>query len=122
LDDVVLTIRGRWPIPPQPGRVNIMWVISRPELVTVEEVLGYDVVYAASAKWAAWMTAQSGKRIEVLHQATDPERFRPDLERFELADDLIFVGAPRPVEGGPYGRPLVGMAVQAEVPLGVWGL
>lgn len=121
IDDVVLTIRGRWPIPPRRGKLNIMWVISRPDLVTVDEVLGYDLVYSASEKWAAWMTAQSGKTVRLLHQATSPERFKPDLEPFHPSDDLLFVGAPRPSEGGPYGRRLVGLAVESKVALGVWG-
>lgn len=121
LDDVVLTIRGRHEIPPQRGATNILWVISRPDLVTVEEVNRYDAVFAASEKWAAWMTVQSGRNIEVLHQATDPERFRPTLEPLEPADDLLFVGAPRTEEGEAYGRRLVGLAVQANAPIGVWG-
>lgn len=121
LDDVVVAIRGRHEIRPQYGATNILWVISRPELVTVEEVRGYEAVYAASEKWADWMSAQSGRRVEVLHQATDPERFRPDLEPLEGADEMVFVGAPRLEEGEEYGRRLVGLAVQANAPLGVWG-
>lgn len=118
LDDVVLTLRGRHAIPPQPGAVNILWVISRPELVTVDEVRGYDVVFAASEKWASWMSARSGRTIEPLLQATSPERFRPDLEPVSEPDDLIFVGGSH---GHEFGRAIVGMAVQAEAPVGLWG-
>lgn len=118
LDDVVLTLRGRHAIPPQPGAVNILWVISRPELVTVDEVRGYDLVYAASEKWAAWMSARSGRTIEPLLQATSPERFRPDLDPVSEPDDLIFVGGSH---GHEFGRAIVGMAVQAEAPVGLWG-
>lgn len=121
LDDVVLTIRGRHAIPPRPGAVNVMWVISRPDLITVDEVRAYDLVYSASPKWAAWMGAQAGRRIDVLHQATDPDRFRPDLADFEQADDVLFVGAPRAAESPRYGRRLIGHAIEAEAPLGVWG-
>ena len=38
LDDVVLAIRGLVPIPPAPGRVNLLWVISHPEDVAPEEL------------------------------------------------------------------------------------
>ena len=118
LDEVVLTLRGRHAIPPQPGALNIMWVISRPDLVTIEEVQGYDVVFAASAKWAAWMTERSGKTVEPLLQATAPGRFRPDVEPLADPDDLIFVGGSH---GDTYGRAIVGLALQAEAPVGLWG-
>lgn len=118
LDDVVLTLRGRHPIPPQPGAINILWVISRPELVTVDEVRGYDLVFAASEKWAAWMSTRSGRTVEPLLQATSPERFRPDLAPVSEPDDLIFVGGSH---GHEFGRAIVGFAVQAEAPVGLWG-
>lgn len=118
LDDVVLTLRGRHPIPPQPGVVNILWIISRPELVTVDEVRAYDFVFAASEKWADWMSKRSGRRVEPLLQATSPERFRPDLEPVGEPDDLIFVGGSH---GHEFGRAIVGLAVQADAPVGLWG-
>lgn len=118
LDDVVLTLRGRHRIPPQPGAANIMWVISRPDLITVEEVRSYDIVFAASSKWAEWMSEQSGQKIEPLLQATSPTRFRPDLPMVSVPDDLIFVGGSH---GHEFGRAIVGMAIQAGAPLGLWG-
>lgn len=118
LDDVILTLRGRHAIPPQPGALNILWVISRPDLVTVDEVRSYDEVFAASEKWAMWMSARSGRMIEPLLQATSPERFRPDLPEVERPDDLIFVGGSH---GHEFGRAIVGLAIQAEAPIGLWG-
>lgn len=118
LDDVVLTLRGRHTIPPQPGAVNILWVISRPELVTVDEVRSYDVVFAASEKWAAWMTSRSGRTVETLLQATSAQRFRADLERVSEPDDVIFVGGSH---GHEFGRAIVGLALQAGAPVGLWG-
>ncbi|WP_242086135.1 glycosyltransferase [Microbacterium lacticum] len=118
LDDVILTLRGRHAIPPQPGALNIMWVISRPDLVTVDEVRSYDVVFAASEKWAAWMSARAGRTVEPLLQATSPGRFRPDLSLVESPDDLIFVGGSH---GHEYGRAIVGLALQADAPIGLWG-
>ncbi|MFB7250228.1 glycosyltransferase [Microbacterium sp. NPDC056234] len=118
LDDVVLTLRGLHAIPPQPGAVNILWVISRPDLVTVDEVRSYDLVFAASEKWAAWMSDRSGRTVEPLLQATSPERFRQDLEPASEPDDLIFVGGSH---GHEFGRAIVGLAVQADAPVGLWG-
>ena len=33
-DDVLLTLRGLDEVPPAPGRVNLIWVISHPDEVT----------------------------------------------------------------------------------------
>ncbi|WP_282836993.1 glycosyltransferase [Microbacterium flavum] len=118
LDDVVLTLRGRHPIPPQPGALNILWVISRPDLVTVEEVRSYDLVFAASQKWSRWMTERSGRTVEPLLQATAPERFHADVVPVDRPDDIIFVGGSH---GHEFGRAIVGLALEADAPVGLWG-
>ncbi|MDR5700357.1 glycosyltransferase [Agromyces aerolatus] len=116
LDDVVLTIRGRHPVHPQAGRTNVLWVISRPELVDVAEVQAYDLVFSASPKWAEWMSKASGRRVDVLLQASDPSRFawQDDAAR---GPEALFVGGPRPGAG----RRIVSDAVAADLPLAVWG-
>lgn len=118
LDDVTLTIRGAEPAAPQAGRINILWVISRSERVTVDEVRGYDAVFAASPSWAAWMSERSGRPVEVLLQATAPERFNPGVIPAEQTEDVLFVGGPRLLEGG---RPIVNAALQAGARVGLWG-
>lgn len=118
LDDVVLTIRGAEPAAPQAGRVNILWVISRAERVSVDEVRGYDAVFAASPSWAEWMTEQSGRPIDVMLQATAPERFNPQVPPSEHREDVLFVGGPRIAEGG---RPIVNAALASGTRVGLWG-
>ncbi|MFM6980583.1 MAG: hypothetical protein ACKOWE_04180, partial [Micrococcales bacterium] len=59
-DDVELVVRGKSAYQPSGKAKSILWVISHPELVTVEEVKAYDLVFAASASWAAEMSARSG--------------------------------------------------------------
>ena len=78
LDDVVLVLRGLDHVAPRPGRVNLQWVISHPDLVTGEELAGFDRVYAASATWAARTTAATGVAVTPLLQCTDPHLFNPD--------------------------------------------
>ena len=51
-DDVVLSLRGLEPVPAIPGKVNVLWVISHPDDVTAEDLVGFDLVYAASESWA----------------------------------------------------------------------
>lgn len=118
LDDVTLTIRGAEPAAPQAGRINILWVISRAERVTVEEVRGYDAVFAASPAWAEWMTEQSGRPVKVLLQATAPERFHPGVKPAAQLEDVLFVGGPRLHEGG---RPIVKAALESGAQVGLWG-
>lgn len=101
-DDVALVIRGKRPVPPVPGKVNVLWVISHPEDVTAEELRRYDLVYAASPRWAARASAWSGREVEVLLQATDPRRFSPPRG----GDDgrttrLTFVGSRHPGRDRP---------------------
>lgn len=115
LDDVVLTIRGRHAVQPQAGRINVLWVISRPELVDITEVRAYDLVFAASRKWAEWMSEVSGKEIGVLLQASDPARF--SWKETARGFEALFVGGPRPGRG----RTVVSDAVAADLPLAVWG-
>lgn len=117
LDDVALAIRGLEVVRPVPGKVNVLWVISHPDDVSVAEVQGFDLVFAASAPWAAEMTARSGREVGALLQATDLSR-RADLTLpVGSGATPVFVGATfahRP-------RPIVADAVAAGVPFLAYG-
>lgn len=116
LDDVVLALRGRHPIRPIPGRRNILWVISRPELIDLAEFDGFDVVAAASEPWARWAARESGRPVEVLLQAA-AARFLPAAEELGTGPRALFVGGARE----PIGRRVVVDAARAGVPLELWG-
>jgi O-antigen biosynthesis protein len=73
LDDVTLGIRGLEVITPVQGKVNMLWVISHPDLVTPEELEGFDVVFASSVPWAESMSESSGREVLPLHQALDSD-------------------------------------------------
>lgn len=75
-DDVTVTLRGLVRLPPVPGAINVLWVISHPESIADDELRDYQLVYAASASWAARATERSGVQVRQLLQATDPELFR----------------------------------------------
>lgn len=119
LDDVVLAIRGRHPVNPQPGLLNILWVISRPDLVTADEVRGFDLVFAASPTWAEWMSKRAGVEVGVLLQATNPRRFFPAsaTDEDERNGSVVFVGGPRP----GFGRQIVTDALASGHELELWG-
>lgn len=92
-DDVVVVLRGLREVTPPADHANtwMLWVISHPELVTAEEVAGYDVVFAASATWRP----PGDVRAEVLLQATASERFRPGLVPADSGAPVLFVGSTR---------------------------
>lgn len=117
LDDVSLALRGLHPIPPTPGQRNVLWVISHPENVDPGEFEGYDLVCAASTVWSAEMSARTGREIVPLLQAT--EFRRPGDARATSGPEasVVFVGT----NLGERERPLVWQAVEAGIPLAVYG-
>ncbi len=115
-DDVNLVIRGLDRVRPMPGQVNILWVISHPEAVSVEEIREFDLVFAASLSWSRKMTELSGRDVLPLLQATDVARFN-ETAAPRLLDAVLFVGG---IHVGRE-RPVVNDALAARVPLGVYG-
>lgn len=118
-DEVNLVLRGIRRIPPQPGQLNVMWIISHPEDVTAEELAGFDLVYAASTSWAKRVSAEWGIEVRPLLQATDAAAFRPRTSPAlpGAEADIVFVGQTRPA--GP--RKIVMDALEAGLPVKVWG-
>lgn len=117
LDDVVLGIRGLHPVRPHPGKLNVLWVISHPDDVTVEELAGFDLVFAASEPWSAQMSARAGRPVLPLLQATDT-RWLPDCST-PVGDgrEPVFVGT---ADSGR-SRRIVHDALEAGVHVAVHG-
>jgi hypothetical protein len=90
VDDVVLDVLGLHEATSAPGAVRVMWQISHPELARPALYARYDVAFAASDGFAARMAGQVEMAVHPLHQATDPERFRPTPGG--PTHDLLFVG------------------------------
>ncbi len=97
LDDVVLVLRGLDRVAPHPGRVNLEWVISHPDLVDGRELAAFDKVYAASSTWAAATTTATGVTVIPLLQCTDPRLFNPDRGLPDSGPAVLFVGNSRDV-------------------------
>ena len=116
LDDVTLTLRGRWPAVRQPGATNVLWVISHPDEVPDDELVqGFDLIYSAGRTWADETTTRTGLEVRTLLQATDTSRFTPDGEPMAGLGTL-FVGRTRKVL-----RPIVRDAVEAGADLTIFG-
>jgi O-antigen biosynthesis protein len=92
-EDVTVHLFGLKEAPTRCGQVNLLWQISHPDLATPAMYDRYDQVFVASDSFAARMTPLAGVPVTPLHQATDPERFRPDPNG--PAHELLFVANAR---------------------------
>lgn len=115
-DDVVLSLRGLTRVKPVPGKVNVLWIISHPEMVTPEELAEFDLVFASSIHWSERTTAETGVHVRPLLQATDVERFNTDVAPAPQGASVFVGGCPPNRE-----RQIVVDAVSAGVPLRVYG-
>jgi hypothetical protein len=94
-EDVSLVIRGLERVNPKPGRINVLWIISTPELITKDELKSFDLVFAASNVWAKQKTVETSIEIRPLLQCTDPKRFTPDSSSPVIEPGIVFVGNAR---------------------------
>lgn len=116
LDDVTLTLRGLDAFAPQPAAINLLWVISHPELVTADEIRRYDAAFAAGVAWSHTMSESEGVNLIPLLQATDPTRFHPSADSGAASGDVVFIGKSR----GEY-RTIVRDAIAAGIDVRVYG-
>jgi hypothetical protein len=114
-DDVTLTLRGLRRFRPSAHQVNLLWVLSHPELVEGDERADFDVVLAASRSWAQRMS-RPGALVVPMLQCTDARAFRPDVAEPGGGPDLLFVGNSRSAS-----RPLVEAAARTRSELTVIG-
>jgi glycosyltransferase involved in cell wall biosynthesis len=89
-DDVVLDLLGLYEARTWQGASHVLWQVSHPELASSELYENYDLVFVASDSFAAAMDELVEVPVRPLHQATDPQRFRPDPTG--PAHELLFVG------------------------------
>ena len=97
--DVALVLRGLERYKPKPHQINIMWNISHPDMVSLDEYEEYDVVCIASDYWAKELKKKLTIPVEVVHQCTDTARFYPPTkeEQEQNHQELLFVGNSRGV-------------------------
>ncbi len=95
--DVALHLFGLRERTLDPHQVNAVWVISHPDRVTDSLVAGQDLVFVASKRFAVSLAERTGRPIEALAQATDPERFSPTAGPDGPATELLYVANSRGV-------------------------
>lgn len=115
-DDVVIVLRGLSRYDPKPGQINLMWNISHPDKIEDAEYDQFDHVFVASEIHAAHLARRIGTRVSPLLQCTDPDIFYPDPDANVPEETILFVGNSR-----KQYRDAVRFAMQAELPIGVYG-
>ncbi|GIU87293.1 MAG: hypothetical protein KatS3mg009_1808 [Acidimicrobiia bacterium] len=114
--DVHVVVRGLEPARATPGQAHVLWVISHPELVSDAECDEADLVLVASERFAAELRERTRTPVEVMLQATDPERFRPVARDAAHAHDVTVVAKTRDVL-----RPVVADALAAGIRPAIYG-
>lgn len=113
--DVVIVLRGLSRYTPKEGQINLMWNISHPDKIDIDEYSEYDHVFVASTPYSKKLQKQSSVPVSALLQCTDPELFKPVAE-LKHHHQVLFVGNSRNVY-----RKIVKDAVQVDLPLTVYG-
>ena len=95
--DVALVLRGVRRYAVKQHQINIMWNISHPDDITLEEYEEYDQVFIASEFWAEKISEQINKPVKPMLQCTDVQRFKPALkvDKDNYRHQLLFVGNSR---------------------------
>lgn len=91
--DVIVHLYGLSELRTRPSQTNVLWNISHPSRVDAELCAGYDLVLTASESFADQLRGMTSVPVHALHQATDPDRFRP--EAGGPNHQLLFVGNSR---------------------------
>lgn len=113
----VIVLRGLSVYKPQKQHVNIMWNISHPDKVTIDEYNLYDCVYISSEKWAAEIGTKASTLVKPLLQCTDSDVFGKEQNSAEKKKyELLFVGNSRKVM-----RKIIEDVIPSEYELSVYG-
>ncbi|WP_160500244.1 glycosyltransferase family protein [Paenibacillus dendrobii] len=113
--NVVIHIRGLTAYIPKPNHFNIMWNISHPANVMIEEYNSYDLVLIASLLHHDKISALIEKPSDSFLQFTDANRFFPEYDNLHKSQ-ILFVGNSRKVY-----RTIVKEAIDNSIPLSVVG-
>jgi len=116
--DVNLVLRGKYhEFSPREGAFNILWNISHPSSVSLDEYERYDLVFVASVHYASELRETCRVPVFSVLQCTDHELFnRGSVNEESLRSGIIFVGG-----GMGRTRNLVKWALESGVPLKLYG-
>jgi len=93
--DVVIHLRGLRRRPAARGQWNLLWIISHPDKLEPGECDDYDLVASASRHHAEQLSAELGRQVHYLAQATDADTFKTGLHDATYEDAVLYVGNAR---------------------------
>lgn len=96
-DEIVIVLRGLTEYNVDYNSVNVMWNISHPEDVELEEYEQYDFVFIASDKYARQIRKSVNTNVEPLLQCCDLDIFYPKENDNLKRNEVLFVGSTRKV-------------------------
>lgn len=114
--DIVIHLRGLVTYTPKPNAVNILWIISHPDDISIKECMSYDIILVASSLFAKKLRAKINIPVHTFLQATDPDRFKPATADKTFQSDILFVGNTR-----NQLRPCITWASELDHDLHVYG-
>jgi glycosyltransferase involved in cell wall biosynthesis len=116
-DDVVLVLRGLSRYIPKPGRINLMWLISHPDKVSLDEMRDFDHVFVASHSFTQTLVPELKTKVTALLQCSDLGLFfHPIGSDSQKEHELVFVGNSRRVD-----RWMPRTCVERGLPIHVYG-
>ena len=94
--DIALVLRGELDYNPDYSKINIMWNLSHPTFIPIEEYEKYDYVFISSKKYADKIKSKANTNVNSLLQCTDPDLFYPEKDE-NISEEILFVGVTRGV-------------------------
>ena len=94
--DIALVLRGELEYNPDYSKINIMWNLSHPTFIPIEEYEKYDYVFISSKKYADKIKSKANTNVNSLLQCTDPDLFYPEKDE-NISEEILFVGVTRGV-------------------------
>ena len=114
-DEIVIVLRGLRAYQPNPKQHNIIWNISHPDKISIEEYNSYQQVYIASDSYTTSLKGKLNVPIQSLLQCTDINVFFSN--KTSTKDyDLLFVGNSR-----KEFRKAVKYSLSADLPIHIFG-
>lgn len=111
---VVLVLRGLSKYEPRSKALHLMWNISHPMKVTVDEYNSYDHVFIASQLWTEEIRSSIGNKVSCLLQCTDPQLFKRPL--FPVTSEILFIGNSKGIF-----RPVIKNLLPTDFDLKIYG-
>ena len=94
--------------------LNMVWLYSHPDMVTIENLRQFDYIFCASSHFLPKLSAMGYLSVELMPSCTSKTPVQAPIEH-----DMIFLGNAR--ESRPDGRAIVGDMIRTGLDFKVWG-